>query len=82
MEFMSTMFLSTSAASNAELVMNVFNVSCDKEEGITLTPKSYASSTFEITDAQKNTLVVIFVIILPIALIAAGIIIWARRIHR
>lgn len=82
MELLNVSFLTAPQANNAQFIMNIFNVSCNKEEGITLTPKSYQSTTYEITQAQKMTLVVIFIAILPLALVIAGIIIWARRIHK
>lgn len=72
----------TSATNNAQFLINIFNVSCGKEEGITLTPKSYSAVPIEVTEAQKNTLMVIFVIVLPIVLLVAGIVIWIRRIHK
>lgn len=81
-EFLNSSFLQTASVNNSQLIMNIFNVSCNKEEGITLTPKSYNTSTFKITDAQKNGLVVGFVIVLPVLLIVFGIIIWVRRLHR
>ncbi len=82
MELLSSTFLSAAQANNAQFIMNIFNVSCDKEAGITLTPKSYSSSTFEITEAQKNALVIAFVVVLPILLIITGIVVWIRRIHK
>ncbi len=82
MEFLNTSFLQTASVNNSQLIMNIFNVSCDKEEGITLTPKSYNTTTFEITDAQKNGLVIGFVIVLPLILIAFGIVIWVKRLHK
>ena len=82
MEFLNSSFLQTASVNNSQLIMNIFNVSCDKEEGITLTPKSYDTSTFEITDAQKNGLVIGFVIVLPVLLIVFGVIIWVRRLHK
>ena len=82
MEFLSASFLQASQVNNLQLIMNIFNVSCDKEAGITLTPKSYEVTTFDINDAQKNTLTIVFVIVLPVALIITGIIIWLRRLHR
>ena len=82
MEFLNTSFLQTASVNNSQLIMNIFNVSCNKEEGITLNPKSYDTTTFEITDAQKNGLVVGFVIVLPVLLIVFGIIIWVRRLHK
>ncbi len=82
MELLSNTFLSAAQANNAQFIMNIFNVSCNKEAGITLTPKSYSSSTFEITEAQKNALVIAFVVVLPILLIITGIVVWIRRIHK
>ncbi|MBE6881061.1 MAG: ABC transporter [Ruminococcaceae bacterium] len=82
MEMLNVSFLTSPQANNAQFIMNIFNVSCNKEEGITLTPKGYGTTTYEITEAQKTTLVIIFVAILPLALIIAGVIIWARRIHK
>ena len=82
MEFLNTSFLQTASVNNSQLIMNIFNVSCNKEEGITLTPKSYNTSTFEITDAQKNGLVIGFVIVLPLLLIISGIVIWVKRLHK
>ncbi len=82
MEFLNTSFLQTASVNNSQLIMNIFNVSCNKEEGITLTPKSYNTSTFEITDAQKNGLVIGFVIVLPLLLIIFGIVIWVKRLHK
>ena len=82
MEFLNTSFLQTASVNNSQLIMNIFNVSCNKEEGITLTPKSYNASTFEITDAQKNGLAIGFVIVLPLLLIISGIVIWVKRLHK
>lgn len=81
MEFLSASFLQASQVNNLQLIMNIFNVSCDKEAGITLTPKSYEVTTFDINDAQKNILAIVFVIVLPVVLIIGGIIIWVRRLH-
>ncbi len=81
-DFLNGVFLTAPQANNAQFVLNVFNVSCDKEVGITLTPKSYASTTYEITEAQKSTLATVFIGILPISLLVVGIIVWLRRIHK
>ncbi|MCH5324398.1 MAG: GldG family protein [Eubacterium sp.] len=81
MEMFGTLYM-TSATNNAEFMMNIFNVCSGKEEGLTLTPKSYDTVPLEITEAQKNTMVVIFVAVLPLVIIIAGIIIWIRRIHK
>ncbi len=82
MEFLNNAFLSAAQANNSQFILNVFNVSCDKEVGITLTPKSYASTTYEITEAQKTTLAVVFIGVLPVLLLIFGIVVWLRRIHK
>lgn len=82
MELLANTFLTAAQANNSELIMNIFNVSCNKEAGITLTTKSYKSATFEITETQKSTLMIVFVIALPLVILVFGIIVWARRIHR
>ncbi len=70
------------ATNNAQFFINIFNVSCGKEDGVTITPKSYDVVPLEITEGQKNTMAVIFVGVIPLAIIVAGIVIWLRRIHK
>lgn len=82
MELLTNTFLSASQANNSQLIMNIFNVSCNKEAGITLETKSYSASTFEITESQKTALTVVFVGVLPVLLLVVGIVVWIRRIHK
>ena len=82
MELLTNTFLTSPSTNNAQLLMNIFNVSCNKEAGITLTPKSYESTTFEITESQKKLLTVIFVGALPAVLFASGVVVWLRRKHK
>lgn len=77
-----TYFLSATQANNAEIMMNLFNVTSNKEETVTLTPKSFTMDTYEITSAQANTIALIFAIIIPVIIIVTGIIVWTRRRHR
>lgn len=81
MEMFSNEFF-VSKTNNAQLLLNIFNVSCNKEAGISLTPKSYDVTALEITDANKNSLVIAFVCVLPALLLIFGIVIWVRRIHK
>ncbi len=67
---------------NSQMFINIFNISCGKTEGITLTPKSYNAAVLEITDEQTNILAVVFVIVIPLIVLVGGIFIWLRRIHK
>lgn len=76
-------FLSATQANNAELMMSIFNGISGKDEvEVTLTPKSFTMTTFEISAAVSNTIAIIFAIVIPILIIAAGIAVWLKRRHR
>lgn len=75
--------LVTEQANNAELMMSIFRgISGRDDFEITLTPKSFQMSTFEISAAASATIAIIFAIVLPVAIIVAGIVVWLRRRHR
>lgn len=67
---------------NAEFFITTLNYISGKEENILITGKRDTVSAFEITAAQKNTLAIIFTIILPLAVLITGIVIWLRRRHK
>ncbi len=75
-------FLSAAQANNAEILMNIFNVTSNKDEGVTLTPKSFRMDTYEITSAQANAIALIFAVMIPLVIIVTGVYVWVRRRHR
>lgn len=80
--FMNAEYLQYSNANNGTFIVNMFNNICGRNEGITITPKSFAASGFDMTAQQANTLAVILCIVIPVVVIALGIVIWVRRRHR
>lgn len=76
------MFLEYSNANNSAFLVNMFNYICGREEGITITPKSFSVSGFDMTAGTANTLAVILCIVIPVIVIVLGIVIWVRRRHR
>ncbi|MGN0596443.1 MAG: Gldg family protein [Ruminiclostridium sp.] len=75
--------LVTEQANNAELMMSIFRgISGRDDFEITLTPKSFSMSTFEISAATSAAIAIIFAIVLPVAIIITGIVVWLRRRHR
>ena len=75
--------MSAEQTNNAEIFMNMLNIATGKEETeITITNKTFSLTTFEITGAQANTIAVIFCIIVPLAVVAAGVFVVIRRKRR
>ena len=73
--------LSYNSYNNSAYLMNVFNTIADKDDtGITIEGKSMESETLGITDVTtKNIIFTFFVVIIPIAVLVTGIVVWLRR---
>lgn len=69
---------------NSAYFMNVINTIADKEDVcITIESKSIDNTELGITDvATQNTMLVVFVIVIPIAILVAGFVFWLRRRNR
>ena len=69
---------------NSAYIMNVINTIADKEDvGITIESKSIDNTELGITDvATQNTMLIVFVIVIPIAILVAGFVFWLRRRNR
>lgn len=77
-----TMFMSYSNSNNSKFFINMFNNICGRDEGVTITSKSFATTGFDMTSQQADTLAIFLCIVIPVAVIALGIVIWVRRRHR
>lgn len=73
--------MSYNSYNNSAYFMNMVNTVADRDEvGITIEAKSLESGELGITDATtKNVLFVVFVVVIPICVLATGIFIWLRR---
>ena len=69
---------------NSGYFMNMINTIADKDDaGITIQGKSMENAELGITDATtKNAMFVVFVILVPIAVLVTGIVMWLRRRNR
>ena len=76
------LFMEYSNSNNGTFLVNMFNHICGREEGITITPKSFATTGFDMTKQTANVLAVVLCIVIPVAVIVLGIVIWVRRRHR
>ncbi len=75
-------FMEYGNSNNGTFLVNMFNYICGREEGITITPKSFAVTGFDMNAGTANTLAVILCIVIPVIVIVLGIVIWVRRRHR
>lgn len=77
----SSQFLSVGSFNNAAYLMNVFNTIANKDdETVVIETKALGDSELGVTDAETaNTMMIIFVFVIPIAILAVGIVVWIRR---
>ncbi len=77
-----SMFMGYSNSNNSKFFINMFNNICGRDEGVTITSKSFATTGFDMTMQQADTLAIFLCVVIPVAVIALGIVIWVRRRHR
>ncbi|MDR2559975.1 MAG: GldG family protein, partial [Oscillospiraceae bacterium] len=71
--------------SNAQFLLNIFSDISGRSDiasGTRIIPKSFQSAMFDITVGQANAIAVVFVIIVPVLIIAAGLVVFFRRRYR
>ncbi len=78
----SSMFMSYANSNNQDFFINMFNYISGKTAGTTITAKSFSAVGFEVNQENSNVLAVILCVVIPIVVIALGIVIWVRRRHR
>lgn len=81
-KFASSTFMGFQNANNQDFLINMFNYISGKTEGVTITTKSFSNVGFEVNMANANILAVVLCIVIPIAVIVLGVVIWVRRRHR
>lgn len=76
--------MSYNSYNNSAYFMNVVNTIADKDDnGITIESKSLESAELGVTDVTtQSVMIAIFVVILPAAILIAGLIVWLRRRNR
>ena len=72
-------FLSFAALNNGDYVLNAANVLCDKEDGITIVPKTLGTTSLGINQNQVNVIGGAAQFVLPILVLITGGVIWMRR---
>lgn len=76
-------FLSSNLYGNASYILTMFNSLVGRDNvGITVADQSLGSEPLDVTTAQLRILTLLYVILIPIAVLATGIIIFLRRRNR
>ena len=78
----SSTFMSMSNANNQDFFINMFNYISGKEDSITIKSKTFSNITFEMSADTANKLAFVLCAVIPVVVIALGIVIWVRRRHR
>ena len=82
-EFMfSDSYLQYTQYQNREYFLSLLNGITHKTDGIIIEPKVIEGNIYDITEGQKSVLKWTFVLIIPVIVLAAGLVIWLRRKNR
>ena len=71
-----------SSYNNAEFVVNAVNKMCGKENGIIIAEKNLSTSSIDITEAQVSGIKTVIMAIIPLIVVALGIVVFVRRRNR
>ena len=67
---------------NSEYFLGLVDVLAGREESVRIQDKTISMNSIEVTAAQANTIGITLFILLPVALLIFGIVVWMRRRHR
>ena len=70
------------SGANLDFVLNAINWGSDNETGITLHAKSMAGGTLTVTQGAGNLWSTLLTIVIPVAMLVIGVVIWAKRRKR
>lgn len=84
--FSSTMFcnekiLQSTVYANGQYVLNLFDDRFNRSPEISLVPKYVASLSMNMSQGEAMAIGIIFAVIIPLAIIITGVVVWLRRRH-
>ncbi|MCM1300010.1 MAG: GldG family protein, partial [[Eubacterium] siraeum] len=81
--FLESAFLESQYANNSDIVLNIFTKAAGKDKvEVDVTPQTYSVPAMEITGAQMRGITVVFAVVVPLLVIAVGVVIIIRRKRR
>ncbi len=70
--------LSEATYANGDFTLNTFSWMTEKPSGLSIRPKVISPETLKMTNVQATTMIII-VILIPVAILIFGIVLWFRR---
>ena len=67
---------------NGDFFINVINEMTGKTEGVTIVPKKIQSKSVLVSDSVKNSLNLVFAVVIPVVVLALGTFVYLRRRHK
>jgi ABC-2 type transport system permease protein len=74
-----TYSIQNTSLSNADYLLNLLNALCERADVVNIQPKSLAGATLAITTAQSRTLGIALAGVVPLAILAMGLVVWLMR---
>ena len=71
--------LSDSSYANGDFILNAFSYMTDKGEVLNIRPKVISPENLTMTEKQVKTVSILLQYVLPLLILAAGLIVWLRR---
>ena len=67
------------SSANGAFFMNSLGWMCEKQSAISIPAKSLAEPTLTIPEGTSTLLITVFVVLLPLAVLSTGVVVWVRR---
>lgn len=78
--FMSDIYITSDTSyNNGEFILNSVNKMTGKSSGITIVPKSLSLSTISIDDTQVTAIRTVVMFVIPLVIVAIGVVVYVRR---
>ncbi len=78
--FMSDIYITSDTSyNNGEFILNSVNKMTGKSFGITIVPKSLSISTISIDDTQVTAIRTVVMFVIPLVIVAIGVVVYVRR---
>lgn len=81
-EMLDPFSIQNTSLANGEYLVKLINHTFGKEQSVAIVPKSLSGDVLTVNTQQKNTIGLIFSVVIPVCVLAAGIVIWAVRRHK
>lgn len=82
--FVNNQYVSNATIGNLDFAVALLNACFDAGDSVSFVSKTITTDSFaeSVTEASAKTVRTVFVVVLPLALIAAGVVVWIRRRSR